>query len=55
MRRVDDAKGLVEAIDAARREALNSFGNPTVFLEHYLQATRHIEVQVFGDTHGEAP
>jgi propionyl-CoA carboxylase alpha chain len=52
MRAVDSAAGLVEAIEGAQREALASFGDGTVFLERLLVGARHIEVQVFGDTHG---
>ncbi len=37
---------------AARSEAASAFGDPTVFLERYLERGRHVEVQVFGDTHG---
>lgn len=54
MRRVDDLDALVDAVSGARREAANSFGNATVFLERYLDRARHIEIQVFGDTHGAA-
>jgi propionyl-CoA carboxylase alpha chain len=54
MRLVRDPDEVVDAIAGARREAANSFGNPTVFLERYLDAARHIEIQVFGDQHGEA-
>ncbi|MCD0449235.1 biotin/lipoyl-binding protein [Actinocorallia sp. API 0066] len=52
MRRVDGPDGLVEAIEGARREAAASFANPDVFLEKYLTAPRHIEIQVFADAHG---
>lgn len=52
MRVVTDADDLVAAVAAARREAASAFGDPTVFLERYLPAARHIEVQVFGDQHG---
>ncbi len=52
MRIVRTAGGLLEAVAGARREASSSFGDPTVFLERYLERSRHIEVQVFGDTHG---
>jgi len=54
MRRVTDRAGLADAVRSARREAGNSFGDPTVFLERYLPTARHIEIQVFGDTHGNA-
>lgn len=52
MRAVDSAGQLLEAVAGARREAQNSFGDPTVFFERYLTGARHVEVQVFGDTHG---
>ncbi len=52
MRVVRSADELVEAVAGARREAASSFGDPTVFLERYLERSRHVEVQVFGDTHG---
>jgi 3-methylcrotonyl-CoA carboxylase alpha subunit len=41
-----------EALDTAKREAKNAFGDDHVLLEKYLQQPRHIEFQVFGDTHG---
>lgn len=52
MRVVISPDDLLEAIEGARREAASSFGDDTVFLEKYLEAPRHIEIQVFGDTHG---
>ena len=52
MRRVDDPEDLDEAIAAAKREAASAFGDDTVFIERYLEHARHVEVQVFGDTHG---
>ena len=52
MRVVTDATQIVESVAAARREATSSFGDSTVFLERYLQGAKHIEVQIFGDTHG---
>jgi propionyl-CoA carboxylase alpha chain len=52
MRSVFAADDLVEAIEGAQREASSSFGDGTVFLERLLVGPRHIEVQVFGDTHG---
>lgn len=52
MRVVQNPDDLLEAVETARREALNSFGDSTVFFERYLTGARHVEVQVFGDTHG---
>jgi len=43
---------LVQGLPSARSEALASFGNPTVFLERYIENPKHIEVQVLGDSHG---
>lgn len=52
MRVVLDGSEIFDAVAGARREAASAFGNGTVFLEHYLESPRHIEVQIFGDTHG---
>ena len=52
MRAVHSASDLHEAIAGAQREAAASFGDGTVFLEHLLTGPRHIEIQIFGDTHG---
>jgi propionyl-CoA carboxylase alpha chain len=52
MRIVPGEPELAEAIAAARREAASAFGNDTVFIERYLEAARHVEVQIFGDHHG---
>ncbi|HEY1972444.1 MAG TPA: biotin carboxylase N-terminal domain-containing protein [Pseudonocardia sp.] len=52
MRIVSDAAELDEAVESCRREARNAFGDDTVFLEKYLTGARHIEIQVFGDRHG---
>jgi len=54
MRRVDDAQDFAASLDAARREALAAFGDDAVLIEKYLLRPRHIEVQVFGDRHGNA-
>lgn len=52
MRLVRQADELIEGIASARREAQNSFGDPRIFLEKYIEQPRHIEFQIFGDTHG---
>jgi propionyl-CoA carboxylase alpha chain len=52
MRIVRDAGAVAEAVAAARREAASSFGDGTVFLERFVTDPRHVEVQIFGDTHG---
>jgi 3-methylcrotonyl-CoA carboxylase alpha subunit len=52
MRLVETADALVAAIASAQREAAAAFGNDQVLIEKYLARPRHIEVQVFGDTHG---
>jgi 3-methylcrotonyl-CoA carboxylase alpha subunit len=52
MRRVDDAKGFDDALESCRREAASAFGNDVVLLEKWIERPRHIEVQVFGDSHG---
>ncbi len=52
MRIVHDPAGLDEAVAGAKREAGSAFGDDTVFLEKYLEAPRHIEIQVFADHNG---
>lgn len=52
MRIVRDAAGFAEALASAQREAANAFGDTRVILERYVEHPRHIEFQVFGDTHG---
>ncbi|PKA41994.1 3-methylcrotonyl-CoA carboxylase [Rhizobium sullae] len=52
MRRVDRAEDFSAALDAAKREAKGAFGDDAVLIEKYLLQPRHIEVQVFGDRHG---
>ena len=52
MRRVDHDHDFQEALASARREAKNAFGNDTVLIERYVSKPRHIEMQVFGDRHG---
>jgi acetyl/propionyl-CoA carboxylase alpha subunit len=52
MRRVDAPAELSDAVTAAAGEALQSFGSASVYLEHYVEGGRHIEVQLLGDTQG---
>ena len=52
MRRVEKAKDFDEALASCRREAKASFGDDRVLIEKYVERPRHIEVQVFGDQHG---
>ena len=52
MRRVDRADEFAAALEAARREAVAAFGDGAVLIEKYLTKPRHIEIQVFGDRHG---
>ncbi len=52
MRLVASADDFAAALESAQREALSSFGNAVVLIEKVVQQPRHIEVQVFGDRHG---
>ena len=52
MRRVDDAEDFAASLESAQREALASFSDAHVLIEKYVSKPRHIEVQVFGDSHG---
>jgi len=52
MRLVGNIGELAEALASAKREAAGSFGNDHVLIEKYIERPRHVEVQVFGDTHG---
>jgi len=53
MRRVSKPIEALEAIQAARREATAAFGDGTLYVERLIQHPRHVEVQVFGDNHGQ--
>jgi 3-methylcrotonyl-CoA carboxylase alpha subunit len=53
MRKVDAAAGFCDALQSCRREAKAAFGDDRVLIEKYVERSRHIEVQVFGDTHGQ--
>ncbi|QDH35888.1 acetyl/propionyl/methylcrotonyl-CoA carboxylase subunit alpha [Porphyrobacter sp. YT40] len=52
MRKVDAPADFAAALESCRREAKASFGNDEVLLEKWITSPRHIEVQVFGDAHG---
>ena len=52
MRAVDKSEDFAAALASCQREARNSFGSDAVLIEKYVQRPRHIEIQVFGDTHG---
>ena len=54
MRLVADEAAFPDALRAARSEAQNAFGDPNVILERAIIQPRHIEIQVFGDRHGNA-
>jgi acetyl-CoA carboxylase biotin carboxylase subunit len=53
MRVARSAEELVSLYRMARSEALSAFGNDAVYLERYVEAPRHIEIQVLGDEHGQ--
>ncbi len=52
MRAVWQGEEFADALASCKREAASSFGDDRVLIERYLQRPRHIEIQVFGDTHG---
>ncbi len=52
MRRVERSADFAAALESARREAESAFGDGRVLVEKYMAKPRHIEVQVFGDRHG---
>lgn len=54
MRLVHEPEAMPNALRAARSEARNAFGDDTLLLEKAIVSARHIEIQVFADTHGEA-
>ena len=54
MRRVDKAADFADALDGAKREAKNAFRDDAVLVEKYVERPRHVEIQVFADTKGNA-
>ena len=52
MHRVDRLEDLEGSIEIARREAISSFGDGTLFVERYIERPRHVEVQILADQHG---
>ena len=52
MRIVDDESQLDESIKLAKQEAMNAFGDDRIFIERYIERSRHIEVQIIADKHG---
>ncbi len=52
MHLVESDDSLADSVARAQREALNAFDDDTVFLERYLPTSRHIEIQILGDSHG---
>jgi 3-methylcrotonyl-CoA carboxylase alpha subunit len=52
MRVVRERREFAQALEGARREAKAAFGDERVLIERYLERPRHIEMQVFGDSHG---
>ncbi|MDB5455914.1 MAG: Carbamoyl-phosphate synthase chain ATP-binding, partial [Caulobacter sp.] len=53
MRKVEASAEFVDMLASCRREAASSFGDDRVLIEKYILSPRHIEVQIFGDTHGD--
>ena len=52
MRRVDERRDFAAALASCQREAKSAFGDDRVLVEHYVLKPRHIEIQVFADSHG---
>ncbi len=52
MRVVHKASEMASALESAKREAQNAFGDDAVYVEKYIQGPRHVEIQVLADTHG---
>jgi len=54
MRMAANAKELKSAVEAGMREAHSAFGDPSVYLEKYIERPRHVEFQILADNHGQA-
>lgn len=52
MRVVREAAEMADALDSARREARNAFGDDAVYVEKYIEGPRHVEIQLLADQHG---
>jgi len=52
MRKVESKEEFASALEATKREALKSFADDAVYIEKYIENPKHIEVQIFGDKHG---
>ncbi|MCY4393531.1 MAG: acetyl/propionyl/methylcrotonyl-CoA carboxylase subunit alpha [Rhodospirillaceae bacterium] len=54
MRRVDRAEDFAAALESAQREAAGAFGDDRMLIEKFVESPRHIEIQIFADSHGNA-
>lgn len=52
MKKVDRPEDFADALSSAQREGQNAFGDARVLVEKYVLSPRHVEIQVFGDSHG---
>ncbi|MCK7524348.1 MAG: ATP-grasp domain-containing protein [Ignavibacteriales bacterium] len=52
MRKISSSEEFKSAFEATKREALKSFANDDIYIEKFIENPRHIEVQIFGDKHG---
>ena len=52
MRIVESSKDLKSSIEGAQREAKAGFDDERIFIERYVPISRHIEIQILGDSHG---
>ena len=54
MRLVERDEDFLSSLESAQREGLNAFGDPNILIERFVKNPRHIEIQVFADSHGQA-